>query len=479
MARRWTPQRFIKLRRIRIAVCVFGLIFACGALFALTARKAVALTVDGHTTNVTTYAMSVDRLLEEHGITKKSHDEVTSASGGVLTNHDVVTMQSAYQATINLNGRQVPFWTVATSADQLLDFFKANEKDAAKVTVDITNVYNQLTGGFIINKDGPVTVIADGKTSVAPDGKLPAASILDSKGIVLNKEDRVSVEEDNGQTILRVRRVTHGEETRTISIPFGTQTIIDAKLASGQTEIRQTGENGERQDVYNITYVDGVAESETLESQTTTKIAIDQIVAIGPDKSAPSDDSKNGSANSGSNDGQNDSNKDPSTPGSKPSDNPGTTPSTPSTPGNGGGTKPDNPGGNGGNNSGGDNGGNNNGGGNGGNTPPSPSGLWHPTSSQAQAYAAGAAAQYGWTGQNWTDLVKLWNRESSWLWYAENPSSHAYGIPQSLPGDKMATFGANWRDDASIQIAWGLNYISQRYGSPSAAWQHSEQYGWY
>ena len=49
----------------------------------------------------------------------------------------------------------------------------------------------------------------------------------------------------------------------------------------------------------------------------------------------------------------------------------------------------------------------------------------------------------------------------------------------SVAGQQMATFGANWKDDAAVQIDWGLSYIAQRYGSPSAAWQHSEQTGWY
>ncbi len=81
----------------------------------------------------------------------------------------------------------MPFWTVASSAEQLLDFFNQNETEAAKITVNISNVYNKLTGGLIINQKGPVTVIADGKSSVAPNGKLPAASILDAKGITLGK----------------------------------------------------------------------------------------------------------------------------------------------------------------------------------------------------------------------------------------------------------------------------------------------------
>ena len=285
MARRWTPQRFVTLRRIRVIACIAATSIALAGSFAFTARKSVALNINGQTTQVTTYAMTATRLLEEQGVDIKTHDIVTTSSGDQLANHAVVTVQSAYQTTINIDGTAVPFWTVATSADQLLGFFEENQNNAAKITVDIKNVYNQLTGGLVINQSGPVTVIADGKSSVAPNGKLPAASILDSKGIVLNKEDRVSVEKDSDETILRVRRVTHGEETRTSVIPFSTQTIIDPNLAEGQADVRQQGVNGEKTQVYDVTYVDGVAESETLKSETVTSMAIDQIIAVGAAKS--------------------------------------------------------------------------------------------------------------------------------------------------------------------------------------------------
>lgn len=450
MARRWTPQRFVTLRRIRVIACIAATSIALAGSFAFTARKSVALNINGQTTQVTTYAMTATRLLEEQGVDIKTHDIVTTSSGDQLANHAVVTVQSAYQTTINIDGTAVPFWTVATSADQLLGFFEENQNNAAKITVDIKNVYNQLTGGLVINQSGPVTVIADGKSSVAPNGKLPAASILDSKGIVLNKEDRVSVEKDSDETILRVRRVTHGEETRTSVIPFSTQTIIDPNLAEGQADVRQQGVNGEKTQVYDVTYVDGVAESETLKSETVTSMAIDQIIAVGAAKSdtdkgsdKKSDSADNGKADSGSNNQHESSNNNAGNTGGGTNNNSGS--------------------------SGSDSG-----------TTTTPSGrLWHATVAQAQAYAAGAAAQRGWTGNDWDCLVKLWTRESSWLWYAENASSGAYGIPQSLPADKMAAFGANYRDDAAVQIDWGLWYIAQAYGSPSKAWQHSEQVGWY
>ena len=95
---------------------------------------------------------------------------------------------------------------------------------------------------------------------------------------------------------------------------------------------------------------------------------------------------------------------------------------------------------------------------------------------QAQTYAAGAAAQYGWTGAEWDALIWLWNHESGWLWYADNPWSDAYGIPQALPGSKM---GPGWQDDGAVQIDWGLSYIAQCYGSPTQAVAFWQQHNWY
>ncbi|MEU1552139.1 NlpC/P60 family protein [Streptomyces scabiei] len=79
------------------------------------------------------------------------------------------------------------------------------------------------------------------------------------------------------------------------------------------------------------------------------------------------------------------------------------------------------------------------------------------------------AADYGWTGSQWSALYKLWTNESGWRWWADNPESDAYGIPQSLPGSKMASEGSDWKTNPRTQIAWGLKYIKGRYGSPQKA----------
>jgi len=95
------------------------------------------------------------------------------------------------------------------------------------------------------------------------------------------------------------------------------------------------------------------------------------------------------------------------------------------------------------------------------------------------------AAERGWGESQFSCLNLLWNRESQWRYNAQNPTSSAYGIPQSLagpdgvPGSKMAAFGADWRTNPVTQIKWGLDYIADRYGTPCGAWGHSESQGWY
>jgi hypothetical protein len=128
------------------------------------------------------------------------------------------------------------------------------------------------------------------------------------------------------------------------------------------------------------------------------------------------------------------------------------------------------------------------------------------TSSGASAPAAGnnlggnqllgrmLAAAYGWgAGTEWNALLALWNRESGWnnrIWNGGSTaptmppgSSGAYGIPQALPYSKMPKAawppGYGGSASATAQISWGLGYIKSVYGSPSVAWAHETNAGWY
>jgi hypothetical protein len=114
---------------------------------------------------------------------------------------------------------------------------------------------------------------------------------------------------------------------------------------------------------------------------------------------------------------------------------------------------------------------------------PSPSPISAPPAASAasgspQQIAEAMLGSFGWSSSQFSCLDPLWAHESGWSVTAANPDG-AYGIPQALPGSKMASAGPDWQTDAATQIKWGLEYIQATYGSPCSAWAHEQATGWY
>jgi hypothetical protein len=87
--------------------------------------------------------------------------------------------------------------------------------------------------------------------------------------------------------------------------------------------------------------------------------------------------------------------------------------------------------------------------------------------------------KYGYDDSDYSCFNNIIIRESMWKINATNPSSGAYGIPQALPGSKMASAGSDWRTNPATQITWALDYMKKRYGSPCEAWSFKRGHGWY
>jgi hypothetical protein len=117
----------------------------------------------------------------------------------------------------------------------------------------------------------------------------------------------------------------------------------------------------------------------------------------------------------------------------------------------------------------------------------SPTAIPQPTPTATAPAASGSPRQiaqamlgsFGWSASQFGCLDPLWAHESGWSVTASNASSGAYGIPQAVPGSKMASAGPDWQTNATTQIKWGLQYIKGTYGSPCAAYSHEQSTGWY
>jgi hypothetical protein len=102
-----------------------------------------------------------------------------------------------------------------------------------------------------------------------------------------------------------------------------------------------------------------------------------------------------------------------------------------------------------------------------------------PNPGTAQSIAYNMMSSFGFDPKTqFGCLDNIWTRESNWMYNAQNASG-AYGIPQALPGSKMATAGADWQTNPATQIKWGLGYIQSKYGTPCDAWSFWQANGWY
>jgi LysM repeat protein len=84
-------------------------------------------------------------------------------------------------------------------------------------------------------------------------------------------------------------------------------------------------------------------------------------------------------------------------------------------------------------------------------------------------------------GSNAGCADEILNHESGLSWSdvtIENPSG-AYGLPQALPGDKMASAGSDWATDPLTQLRWQLGYVNAVYGGVCNAAHHDITDGTY
>ena len=101
------------------------------------------------------------------------------------------------------------------------------------------------------------------------------------------------------------------------------------------------------------------------------------------------------------------------------------------------------------------------------------------TTQDPRKIARALLPEFGFSSDQFSCLDSLYISESDWDVHADNPTSSAYGIPQALPGSKMASAGPDWADNAATQIRWGLGYIRSSYGTPCGAWSFKQSHNWY
>jgi uncharacterized protein YabE (DUF348 family) len=261
-------------------------LLATGAVAYGNARKTVELDVDGKTVTVTTFAGSVAGLLEEQDVAVGDRDLVVPDADAALSGGSDVVVRYGREVPVQVDGSQSSVWLTALDADEALTTLASRGSDVRLVA---SRSGERASLPIRLDADGPVNVVVDGETEVAPDGSVGIDAILDQQGVVLGDLDRVHVAKtaddtaaDGPEVSLVVQRVAVQEVPTATAVPFETVTEEDAnRFKDLDAVVKQEGAEGVHTTVHRVTTVDGVEESRELVSEGITTPPVNKILVQG------------------------------------------------------------------------------------------------------------------------------------------------------------------------------------------------------
>jgi uncharacterized protein YabE (DUF348 family) len=270
-------------RALRLGALAAVAVVLAGGSFATAsaAHKTVTLDIDGRLTHVSTFAGSVSGLLDEKGVDVGSRDRVAPASTDSLRDGDEIVVRHAHPVVVEAAGVQKTVWTTALSADDALADLSARGEQV-RLLPSRSQAGGRADLSVRLDLDGPVDVVADGRTQALTDGAVTLDRALSAAGVTLGQLDRVRIERpDTGRLTVVVQRVVSQEQTAVVEVPFQTVTEKSDTLYTGQSRTAVAGVTGEQTSVFRVILVDGVEESRMLISDAVTRQPVAQVVREG------------------------------------------------------------------------------------------------------------------------------------------------------------------------------------------------------
>jgi uncharacterized protein YabE (DUF348 family) len=279
------PGRPFYRRPLSIVAAGTILALSAGGAVAASAHKTVELDVNGRTTEVSTFAGSVDGVLEEAGVELAPRDEVTPGIGAAIGEGDEIVVRQAHSIEISVDGKTQTVWTTALTASEALTDLAASGRNASLVASRSADG-SRTALDLPLVAAGAVNVVADGATkSVQVDGPTKVGGVLEQAGIVLGGLDRVVLTVGaDGKPTVTVNRIVRGERVENVAIAHGVREQADGNLYQGERKIVQVGQDGEIQRIWQTTTVDGVEASAQPIKETTTRQPVEEVVAVGTKK---------------------------------------------------------------------------------------------------------------------------------------------------------------------------------------------------
>ncbi len=415
-------------RALRLGAQALVLALVTGAMTGFAAlHSSVTVDVDGTPVQVTAFGRTVGDVLADAGIEAGPRDLVAPGLDEVVTDGGEIVVRHGREVEVEVDGETRTVWTTALTVGEAMGDLGLRG-DGARVSASRSSALGR--GEVLrVSTEKTVHVAVDGTVTDVTTAAPTVREALREVRLVLAEGDHESVPLASAVVdglMVLVTRAVEGTATVVEELPFTESVVEDPTLTVGERRVGTAGRAGERRTTYATTTLGGVEVERTVLTEMLVREPVHQVVQVGTKPLPPPPPPV------------------PAAPAARAGTGGASAPARASAP-----------------------------------AAAAPSAPISVDPNSAQGIAREMLAARGWGDDQFSCLVKLWHKESGWRVNAANPSSSAYGIPQALPGSKMASAGADWRTNPATQITWGLGYISGRYGTPCGAWGSFQAKGWY
>ena len=282
---------------ISVAAATALLVAGTAAAAVGTSYRHVTVEVDGVAHDVSGFFTTAGDALSTAGVSVGAHDLVAPASDQRVASGDTVVVRTATEYDVTVDGNQTTAWSTAPSISGVLAALPAS---ASSMAADRSYTRAEMP---VAETGETIHVIADGTTTdIVASSSEGTTAILEKAGVSAGPIDRVTLENKDGETTLRVARVVRGTVSTTTEIPYETEEREDAEAEEGTEKTVQEGVAGsEVTEAYQETIDGNVTVSAVL--STTRTEPTKRVVSKGTKAKKTEDtlaSSSSGAASSGS-----------------------------------------------------------------------------------------------------------------------------------------------------------------------------------
>ncbi|MDR0482268.1 MAG: transglycosylase family protein [Cellulomonadaceae bacterium] len=301
-------RSFYRRRSTAIAGAAAAAVILAGGAVGVNLHKSVTLDVDGQITHVSTFAGSVNKVLESKSIRLGEHDTVVPAASAPLRDGSEIVVRYGREVTLSKDGKESTSWIHAVDAAEALQSLSSRDQ---QITLVASRSGNRAILALPLDSDKPVAIISDSTTKLVTTADGSLDEILSGAAVTLKKNDTVevvdastikSLQHTDVEVAVLVHRVTTTQKTTVKAVPFKKETKKDDTILEGESEVVQPGQDGEETIVKEIHWVDGEKVGSKVISDDVTKTPVTEITAEGTKKAPVEEPADTASSSSGSKD---------------------------------------------------------------------------------------------------------------------------------------------------------------------------------